>query len=291
MSARSRPRRCHRARYEAKVTIDEAWDENYGAGGTPDGDNIPFAVATLGDVVTFSYDVALHTLDIAVIPTEPVDDAALVRDPVRHPVRRRGPVLHACPTGSTTATRRTTAAPGTDRASPVTRRRTCSRTGTCPTTRATTTVATSKACGASCRISTTSASAPIWVGPIYANQAVQPDSSNLYGHSSGYHGYWILDFLNVDPHFGTNAEFAQLVDEAHGRGIKVFMDVVTNHTADVIELLDNAGYRNKRDFPYRDVNGVEFDDSDYAYAGQSDYTFPDGGRDVVPVHAGRAARS
>ena len=115
----------------------------------------------------------------------------------------------------------------------------------------------------------------IWVGPIYANQAVQPDSSNLYGHSSGYHGYWILDFLNVDPHFGTNAEFARLVDEAHGRGIKVFMDVVTNHTADVIELLDNAGYRNKRDFPYRDVDGVEFDDSDYADAGQSDYTFPE----------------
>ena len=71
--------------YEAKVAIDESWDENYGAGGTPNGANIPFAVAALGDVVTFSYDVELHTLDIAVIPTEPVDDAALVRDPVRHP--------------------------------------------------------------------------------------------------------------------------------------------------------------------------------------------------------------
>ena len=131
----------------------------------------------------------------------------------------------------------------------------------------------------------------IWVGPIYANQPVQPDSSNLYGHSSGYHGYWILDFLDVDPHFGTNAEFARLVDEAHGRGIKVFMDVVTNHTADVIELLGNAGYRNKRDFPYRDVNGVEFDDSDYAYARSGRLHVPRGRRDVVPVHASRAAWS
>ena len=53
------------------------------------------------------------------------------------------------------------------------------------------------------------------------------------------------------------------------------MDIVTNHTADVIQLEGNAGYRNKRDFPYRDVNGTPFDDSDYAYYGQSDYTFPE----------------
>ena len=54
------------------------------------------------------------------------------------------------------------------------------------------------------------------------------------------------------------------------------MDIVTNHTADVIQLEGNAGYRNKRDFPYNDVNGVPFDDSDYAYAGQADYDVPRG---------------
>ena len=115
----------------------------------------------------------------------------------------------------------------------------------------------------------------IWVGPIFRNKPVQSDTTNLYGHSSGYHGYWILDYLHVDPHLGTNAEFAALVDDAHARGMKVFMDIVTNHTADVIQLEGHAGYRNKRDFPYRDVNGVAFDDSDYAYAGQADYTFPE----------------
>jgi glycosidase len=114
----------------------------------------------------------------------------------------------------------------------------------------------------------------IWVGPIFRNNPVQEDSTNLYGHSSAYHGYWILDFLHVDPHLGTDADFARLVDEAHDRGIKVFMDIVTNHTADVIQLLDNAGYRNKAAFPYRDASGQPFDDSQVAYQGQDDYAFP-----------------
>ena len=115
----------------------------------------------------------------------------------------------------------------------------------------------------------------VWVGPIYQNRTVQSDSSNLYGHSSGYHGYWITDFFQVDPHLGTNAEFEALVDDAHSRGIQVFMDVVTNHTADVIQLEGNAGYRNKTDFPYVDTNGDPFDDSEFAYYGQSPDTFPE----------------
>src|SRR4030095_11647468 len=70
--------------YEAKVAIDQAWDENYGAGGEPNGPNIPFTVEA-GGGVTLSYDTVTHLLEIGVVPTEPVDDAALVRDPVRHP--------------------------------------------------------------------------------------------------------------------------------------------------------------------------------------------------------------
>jgi hypothetical protein len=71
--------------YEAKVAIDETWDENYGAGGVRDGANITFTVGSAGDAVTFSYDQASHLLDITVTPAVPVDDAALVREPVRHP--------------------------------------------------------------------------------------------------------------------------------------------------------------------------------------------------------------
>ena len=33
--------------------------------------------------------------------------------------------------------------------------------------------------------------------------------------SAGYHGYWITDFTQVDPHFGTNDDLKRLVDKAH----------------------------------------------------------------------------
>jgi glycosidase len=56
------------------------------------------------------------------------------------------------------------------------------------------------------------------------------------GHeSAGYHGYWITDFLHVDPHFGSDEDFRKLVDAAHARGMKVYMDIIVNHTADVIQ--------------------------------------------------------
>ena len=115
----------------------------------------------------------------------------------------------------------------------------------------------------------------IWVGPIFKNKATQTDSSQEFGFSSGYHGYWILDFMNVDPHLGTNADFKTLVDQAHGMGIKVFMDIITNHTADVIQVESGDGnYRNKTDFPYKDSTGMAFNDSMYAYNGQITNTFP-----------------
>ncbi len=115
----------------------------------------------------------------------------------------------------------------------------------------------------------------IWVGPIFKNKPVQQDATNLYGHSSAYHGYWITDFKTVDPHLGTNEEFKQLIEEAHALGIKVFMDIITNHTADVIKYEgDQYAYRNKTDYPYKNTNGEAFDDAEHAYAGQADYQFP-----------------
>ncbi|WP_165854945.1 alpha-amylase [Marinobacter sp. JSM 1782161] len=45
----------------------------------------------------------------------------------------------------------------------------------------------------------------------------------------GYHGYYALDFTRPDAAFGTEAEFRELVDQAHQRGIRVVMDIVMNH--------------------------------------------------------------
>jgi len=260
--------------YEAKVAINESWDENYGAGGVPNGDNIPFAVGAAGDVVTFAYDTVSHVLDISVIPAVPVDDAALVRAPVRHPFvddvlyfaipdrfsdgdpsNNCGDYDGPCVAGDT--------------------QEHVLQHGYLPSDKGYYHGGDLEGLRRKLSYLEDLGVNAIWVGPIFANKTVQPDSTDLYGMSAGYHGYWIRDFTRVDPHLGTNAEFARLVDAAHARGIKVFMDIVTNHTADVIQLEGNAGYRNKHDFPYTDVNGVPFDDSDYAYHGQPDYTFPE----------------
>jgi alpha-amylase len=100
----------------------------------------------------------------------------------------------------------------------------------------------------------------IWVTPPFVNQV-----SN--GSSAGYHGYWGLDFTRVDPHLGTNADFAAFVARAHALGLKVILDVVPNHTADVIQPSGGSAYS---DAPYRDCNGKAFDPA--RYVGRS--TFP-----------------
>ncbi len=51
--------------YEAKVAINEAWDENYGQGGVANGANIGFSVSQWGAIMTFSYDPATHLLTIS----------------------------------------------------------------------------------------------------------------------------------------------------------------------------------------------------------------------------------
>lgn len=67
----------------------------------------------------------------------------------------------------------------------------------------------------------------IWITPPIKNSIIQ-------GSSTGYHGYWGLDFLNIDPHLGNEKDFDDLISKAHKLEIKIILDVVANHTADVI---------------------------------------------------------
>jgi glycosidase len=73
----------------------------------------------------------------------------------------------------------------------------------------------------------------IWVTPPFRQKYVQ-------GESAGYHGYWALGLDQVDPHLGSEADFAAFVACARSLGLKVILDVVVNHTADVIRLPSNA---------------------------------------------------
>lgn len=91
----------------------------------------------------------------------------------------------------------------------------------------------------------------VWLGPVFTNKPVQGEP----GHeSAGYHGYWITDFTRVDPHLGNNADLKRLVDAAHAKGLKVYLDIVVNHTADVIGYREcpqgHCAYRSRADYPY-----------------------------------------
>ncbi|WP_152187869.1 pullulanase-type alpha-1,6-glucosidase [Georgenia satyanarayanai] len=109
----------------------------------------------------------------------------------------------------------------------------------------------------------------IWLTPSFKNRPVQGEGADA---SAGYHGYWITDFTQIDPHLGTNDELEALIDDAHDRGIKVYFDIITNHTADVIDYAEGAySYIDMATSPYRDAEGATFDPGDHAGTG----TFPE----------------
>lgn len=60
----------------------------------------------------------------------------------------------------------------------------------------------------------------LWLNPVLEND--MPGGS--------YHGYATTDYYKVDPRFGTNSEYAVLIDKLHSRGIKTVMDMIFNHS-------------------------------------------------------------
>ena len=75
----------------------------------------------------------------------------------------------------------------------------------------------------------------VWMTPLVVQQ---PPTEG----GAGYHGYWGVDFLNVDPHLGTNEDLSALSKCAKKLGLKLILDVVTNHTGDIIWYKDRQPY-------------------------------------------------
>ncbi|RWR38402.1 alpha,alpha-phosphotrehalase, partial [Pediococcus acidilactici] len=89
----------------------------------------------------------------------------------------------------------------------------------------------------------------IWLTPMY----VSPCRDN---------GYDIADYYNIDPVFGTIADFKELIKKSHQLNIGIMMDVVVNHTSDQHHWFKES--IKSKDNPYHDyyiwkdpVNGKE----------------------------------
>ena len=55
-----------------------------------------------------------------------------------------------------------------------------------------------------------------------------------------YHGYDTIDYLEIEPRFGTKGDLAELVEKAHARGLRVILDFVANHSSDQFDLFQQA---------------------------------------------------
>jgi len=74
----------------------------------------------------------------------------------------------------------------------------------------------------------------VWINPVQENNQAR----------YSYHGYAISDFYKIDPRFGSNQDYVNLVDEFHSKGIKVVMDLIMNHCG--------SGHWWMKDLPFRD---------------------------------------
>lgn len=67
----------------------------------------------------------------------------------------------------------------------------------------------------------------LWLTPVLEND--RPADQGKY---STYHGYATTNYYRVDPRFGTNEQYKNLVSECHKKGLKVVMDMIFNHCGD-----------------------------------------------------------
>jgi len=66
----------------------------------------------------------------------------------------------------------------------------------------------------------------LWISPVFENNEAPCLNSDKY------HGYAIQNYLDIDKRFGSKEDLIKLVEEAHERDMRVFLDIVLNHSGD-----------------------------------------------------------
>ncbi len=89
----------------------------------------------------------------------------------------------------------------------------------------------------------------VWVTPPVANLWWSPEDQ--YG---GYHGYWAENFVQVDKHMGTLADYQTLSATLHKNGMYLIQDIVTNHVGNFFKFLKPGDV----DDPKNPNNGLTF---------------------------------
>ncbi len=73
----------------------------------------------------------------------------------------------------------------------------------------------------------------IWCTPLLEDNA--PEGS--------YHGYACTDYYRIDPRYGSNELYKEFVEKSHEKGLKVIMDIVTNHCGPEHWWMENAPFK------------------------------------------------
>lgn len=97
----------------------------------------------------------------------------------------------------------------------------------------------------------------LWFSPIFEQIHGSVDEGT--GLTFAFHGYWTKDWTAIEPNFGTEQEFAALVDAAHENGIRILMDVIINHTGPVTPqdpVWDDSWVRTTPQCKYRDYEST-----------------------------------
>ena len=87
--------------------------------------------------------------------------------------------------------------------------------------------------------------------------------------TSSYHGYDVDDYFTVNPLFGTEDDFKNLIDAAHSKGIKIYMDFVLNHSGKNNEWFKSVK-ADPENSPYKDYYVLSKNPAADASAGKID---------------------